>query len=227
MEKVKRPEGCRLANVAPMTITNSELAYGAYKPLLGLEEITATPVYAELQAYSDNQQDTNRKKLIAFDLSIVTRQSDPDLEALLMGQTYAAGRKYASTNDVQAPVAFAYQQTNSDGTYTNFVFYNVTFSRESIANTTTTDSVEFDRVTFVGRAIPLPTGELNLQIESDDAAAVPADLTNFFKKVLLPTDVAPEAATYFRQDREQVLQAYEKEMKALKAENAKLKIEKK
>lgn len=224
---VKRAEGCRFAHVAPMKISTGKLSYDAYIPVVGLESITTTPVFAELSAFSDNQQDTNRKKPIAYDISIVLRELSQELEALFMGQTYENGRKYTSTNDVQNPVAFAYQQTNSDGTYTNILYYNVTLSRESRENTSVTDSVEFNSVTLSGRAIPISSGELELVINSDDSEANPSDLENFFTKVLMPDDeVSVDAMEPFNRSMQQLVEEYKAEMNALKKENKELKLEK-
>lgn len=187
---VKRPEGCRLLHIATQTISEAGVVtYETPIPVLGLENITTTNNYAEGVGFSDNMQDTSKKKPTFIDMAITLREISNSLESKIMGKKYASGRKLTNVSDQAPVVAVLYQQTNSDGSYVNRVIYNCKLSRDETVNTTTKDGIEFNSVTLSGKGIPLPTtGDLDLSIESDDAAASAEDLANFFKKVILPTD---------------------------------------
>ena len=103
-----------------------------------------------------------------------------------MGKKYENGKKVTSVTDSAPSLALLYQQTNSDGTYTNRVLYNCTLSRDEVSNTTTTDSISFDSVKLSGKAIPLEDGNLDLTMESDDPDVDAEELANFFNEVIMP-----------------------------------------
>lgn len=179
----KRAEGCRLLHIAKRTGMGT---YAEPIPVLGLEEISLTNNYAEGSAFSDNIQDTNVKKPSYIEISITLRELSNELEALIMGKSYANGKKVTSVNDSAPALAVLYQQTNSDGTYTNRVLYNCTLARDEVANTTTTDSISYDSVKISGKAIPLDNGYLDLTMESDDPDVDAEELAKFFTEVIQP-----------------------------------------
>lgn len=182
----KRAEGCRLLHIAKRTGTGALATYAAPIAVPGLEDIALTNNYAEGSAFSDNIQDTNVKKPSFIDISITLRELSNELEALIMGKQYAGGKKVTSVNDSAPSIALLYQQTNSDGTYTNRVLYNCTLARDEVSNTTTTDSISYDSVKLSGKAIPLDNGNLDLTMESDDADVDAEELAKFFKEVIQP-----------------------------------------
>ena len=116
------------------------------------------------------------------DISITLRELSNELEAFIMGKKYENGKKVTSVTDSAPSLALLYQQTNSDGSYTNRVLYNCTLARDEVSNTTTTDSISFDSVKLSGKAIPLEGGNLDLTMENDD----PEELANFFNEVVMP-----------------------------------------
>ena len=116
------------------------------------------------------------------DISITLRELSNELEAFIMGKKYTNGKKVTSVTDSAPSLALLYQQTNSDGSYTNRVLYNCTLARDEVSNTTTTDSISFDSVKLSGKAIPLEGGNLDLTMENDD----PEELANFFNEVVMP-----------------------------------------
>lgn len=182
----KRAEGCRMLHIAKRKISDGVTSYETPIPVVGLEDISLTNNYAEGSAFSDNIQDTNVKKPSFIDISITVRELSNELEALMMGKKYEGGKKVTSVNDKAPSIAILYQQTNSDGTYTNRVLYNCTLARDEVSNTTTTDSISYDSVKVSGKAIPLEDGNLDLTMESDDEEVDQEELKKFFEEVILP-----------------------------------------
>lgn len=213
---VKRAEGCRLLHIAEQINTDGVITFGKPEAIVGLESITLTNGYAEAQAYSDNLCDTNIKKPSFVDIAVVLRELSTKLEAKIMGQKYVDGKKVSSSTDTAPRFALLYQQTNSDGTYTNKVLYNVGLARDAVTNTTIADAVTFDTVALTGKAIPLSNGLIDLTIESDDADAKPEDLAGFFNKVIMPSDEVEQAVEVASQSVEDVVRAYSEEVKGNK-----------
>lgn len=182
---VKRPEGCRMLHIAKQIDTQGVITFETPIRIPGLESVEYTYGYAEAQAYSDNQMDTNKRKPSFADLAIVLRELSNQHEALIMGKTYTGGKKITSTSDVAPRFAVLWEQTNSDGTSTFIGYYNVTLSKDGGTNTTIGESITYDTVSVTGKAIPLSNGDLDIMIESDDKAANQQDIENFFKKVIL------------------------------------------
>lgn len=182
----KRAEGCRLLHLAKLKNVSGVISYEALKKIEGLEDISLTNNYAEGSAFSDNIQDTSVKKPSFIDISITLRELSNELEAFIMGKSYVNGKKVTSVTDSAPALALLYQQTNSDGTYTNRVLYNCTLARDEVSNTTTTDSISYDSVKISGKAIPLPDGNLDLTMESDDPSVDAEELAKFFEEVILP-----------------------------------------
>ncbi|KAI3350149.1 major tail protein [Clostridium botulinum] len=182
----KRAEGCRFLHLAKRTTTGGLIAFETPIPLEGLEDISLTNNYAEGSAFSDNVQDTNIKKPSFIDIAITLRELSNELEAFIMGKKYVNGKKVTCVTDSAPSLALLYQQTNSDGTYTNRVLYNCTLARDEVSNTTTTDSISFDSVKLSGKAIPLADGNLDLTMESDDPGIDAEELAKFFEEVVLP-----------------------------------------
>lgn len=182
----KRAEGCRKLHIAKRVVREGITTYEKPIAVVGLEDISLTNNYAEGSAFSDNIQDTNVKKPSYIDISITLRELSNELEALMMGKKYENGKKVTSVNDSAPSLAVLYQQTNSDGTYTNRVLYNCTLARDEVSNTTTTDSISYDSVKVSGKAIPLEDGNLDLTMESDDEEVDQEELKKFFEEVILP-----------------------------------------
>lgn len=153
----KRAEGCRLLHLAKRTSSGGLISYAKSIAIVGLE-----------------------------DISITLRELSNELEAFIMGKKYENGKKVTSVSDSAPSLALLYQQTNSDGTYTNRVLYNCTLARDEVSNKTTTDSISFDSVKLSGKAIPLEDGNLDLIMESDDVDVDAEELANFFEKVVMP-----------------------------------------
>lgn len=182
----KRAEGCRLLHLAKRNSSGGLISYAKPIAVVGLEDISLTNNYAEGSAFSDNVQDTNIKKPSYIDISITLRELSNELEAFIMGKKYENGKKVTSVTDSAPSLALLYQQTNSDGSYTNRVLYNCTLARDEVSNTTTTDSISFDSVKLSGKAIPLENGYLDLTMESDDPDVDAEELANFFDEVVMP-----------------------------------------
>lgn len=198
--RVRRPEGCTMLHVAELKNTESAITYGEQERLYGLEEISCTYNYAEGAAYSDNQQDTSIRRPSSAELEIKIRQLSPKTEARLMGKRYVKGKKVTSTNDTAPPWAVSYRQTNSDGSYTNKLFYNCTVSREEGTITTVKDGIEYDVVTLKVKALPLPNGDLDLEFDNDADGVTEKDLTDFFKTVMMPPTEDQEGVTVTKAD---------------------------
>lgn len=184
----KAAEGCELLAIAPLTI-NSDNTYSYEKPIMvpELEQITVTDTYAEASNYADNKQNIYKKKKTGADISITLTYLTKLLEAKLMGKKYNKGEVLSKNDDIQIAVAVLYKKTYSDGSYDLIVYYNVKLAKDDNSSTTSGESIEFAKVTLSGKASPLPNGNIDYTIASDEVEASNTNLQNkiknFFEEV--------------------------------------------
>ena len=92
------------------------------------------------------------------------------------------------TGDNPIPVALLFQETYSDNSYVNTVFYNVKLSRdENSAKSSSSDNIEFTNITLTGKAIPFTNehveGAIDFRIDSAESDVDQNKLQKFFEKV--------------------------------------------
>lgn len=184
----KVAEGCELLAIAPLTI-NSDNTYSYEKPIMvpELEQITVTDTYAEASNYADNKQNIYKKKKTGADISITLTYLTKLLEAKLMGKKYNKGEVLSKNDDIQIAVAVLYKKIYSDGSYDLIVYYNVKLAKDDNSSTTSGESIEFAKVKLSGKVSPLPNGNIDYTIASDEVEASNTNLQNkiknFFEEV--------------------------------------------
>lgn len=183
---VRRPEGCTELRVALQTASDGVLGYDSKIRLYGLEEINVNYNYVEGAGYSDNMQDTYRRKASSADIEIKLRQLSPKTEAMLMGKKFIEGKKITNSNDKAPKWAVSFKQTNSDNSFTYKEFYNCTVSREDGTYKTIKDGIEYDVSTLKIKALPLVDGNIDIEFDNDATGVTPADLASFKTTVMMP-----------------------------------------
>lgn len=185
--------GCRMAHVAELTISDGEATYGTPKPIPDLEEYNYTYSYAEASNYADNLQNIYAKKVTGAEVGMVFSDLKKDVEAMLTGKKYSKGTLLTNASDQAKAVALLWQETYSDGSYVNKVFYNCKLSKDENAGKTEGESTEFSPANIVGKAIPLPNGDIMWEIDSAAEDVDQTVLNGWFTAVKKPADLAPLA----------------------------------
>ncbi|WP_462427197.1 major tail protein [Fusobacterium varium] len=175
--------GCKNCMVALGTETDGVMTYEAPQPIKDLEEFSYSYTYAEGSNYADNQQNIYLKKPTGADINLVFSDLKLQMEALLGGKRYHKGGLVTNTNDKSKSVALLFQETYSDGSYINKVFYNTKLSRDETSGKTEGEGFEFTPANIVGRAIPLENGDIEYKLDSSDTDVDKAKLDAWFTQV--------------------------------------------
>lgn len=189
----RKLSGCRSCMVAPVTINGNTVTFETPEAITDLEEFNYTYLYSEASNFADNQQNIYKKKVIGADLGFVFSDLAVEMEALLMGKTYSKGGSVTNTNDQAKSVAVLFQETYDDGSYINKVFYNTKLSRDEVSGKTEGESTEFTAANLVGKAIPLPNGDIEYKLDSSVADVDKAKLAAWFTAVQIPGEIEPSS----------------------------------
>ena len=100
-----------------------------------------------------------------------------------MGKTHAKGGTLTNTNDQQKTVAILWEDTYSDGTAVRNVFYSTKLSKDEASGKTSGESIEFTPAKLVGRAIPLPDGDIHYKIDNSETDYDQTKFDAWFTKV--------------------------------------------
>lgn len=185
---VRRPMGCRNMHIAELkSDEGGTVTFGTPVKVDGIENFQYQMVYAVANGYSDDIQDTNMKLTTSCDVSGVLAQYLPAIATLLQGNNTALGGKIVKTTDQQKHYAVLYQVENSDGTDTYRIFYKTKLAVEGETNNTKGENVEFGKMQFNGKAIPLKSGVIYREFNSSENLKADV-ITNFYTKVLLPDE---------------------------------------
>lgn len=175
--------------VAEQINTEGVITFGKPEPIIGLEEFSYSYTYAEGSNFADNRQNIYKKKPTGVDLSLTFTELVLSMEAKLMGKKYNKGGVSTNTNDQAKEVALLLQETFSDGSYINNVFYNVKLAKDESSGKSAGDNIEFTPATLSGRGIPLTNGngkgdgDIDYKMDSADPTVDKTKLNNFFKEV--------------------------------------------
>lgn len=179
----RKLEGCRMLHYSIVTFSDGEPSFTAPKKIPNIEEYNYTFLYAEASNYADNQQNIYRKKISGAELGLTLSDLKGAIEAELMGKTHAKGGTLTNTNDQQITVAILWEDTYSDGTAVRNVFYSAKLSKDEASGKTSGESIEFTPVKLVGRAIPLPDGDIHYKIDNSESGYDSAKFDAWFTTV--------------------------------------------
>lgn len=178
--------GCRNCMVALYNEESS--SFDAPQPIKDLEEFNYTYTYAEGSNYADNQQNIYMKKPTGADLGLVFSDLPLKMESILMGKKYHSGGITTNTNNKAKQVALLFQETYSDGSYINKVFYNSKLSKDEKSGKTEGENIEFTPINLTGRALPLDNGDIDYSLDSSDPAVDKTQLDKWFTEVQFMAD---------------------------------------
>lgn len=180
---VRKLTGCRMLHYAPVTIQGSQVTFGEITPIPNIEEYSYTFLYAEASNYADNMQNIYMKKITGADISLMLSDLALAVEAEMMGKQTAKGGAVTNTNDIQKAIAVLWEETYSDGSAVRNVFYNSKLSKEEVTGKTEGENVEFTPVNLVGKAIPLPNGDIHYKLDNSEADYDTDKFEKWFTKV--------------------------------------------
>lgn len=175
--------GCKMLHYAEVTLTENSSTFGTPKPIPNIEEYNYNFLFAEASNYADNQQNIYMKKITGADFGLVLSDLALEIEAELMGKATAKGGSVTNTNDKQKTVAILWEETYSDGTAVRNVFYNTKISKEEVSGKTEGENVEFTAVNLVGKAIPLPNGDIHYKLDNSVDSYDTAKFNAWFTEV--------------------------------------------
>ncbi|MFQ9979558.1 major tail protein [Clostridium cadaveris] len=175
--------GCRNCMVALGKESDGKITYEEPQAIKDLEEFSYNYTYAEGSNFADNQQNIYLKKPTGADIKLVFSDLKLKMEALLGGKIYYKGGLVTNTNDKAKAVALIFQETYSDGSYINKVFYNTKLSRDETSGKTEGEGFEFTPANIVGRAIPLENGDIEYRLDSSDPEVDKSKLDAWFTEV--------------------------------------------
>ncbi|AWS26157.1 phage tail protein [Clostridium perfringens] len=183
-ERVK--EGCKKCMFAPMNEGGTD--FETPEKLEGLVELQYQYTYAEGKADADNETKIYKKKPTGADFTLTFLNVPTKTVAKILGKKYSKGGMETGTGDNPIPVALLFQETYSDNSYVNTVFYNVKLSRdENSAKSSSSDNIEFTNITLTGKAIPFTNehveGAIDFRIDSAESDVDQNKLQKFFEKV--------------------------------------------
>ena len=185
-ETARKLTGCQNVHYAEVTIRGGEATFGTPKRIPHLEEYNYSFLYAEASNYADNIQNIYRKKITGADFGLVLSDLKIQVEAELMGKAYKKGGAVTNTNDQQKAVALLWEETYSDGTSARNVLYYTKISRDEVSGKTEGENLEFTPVNLVGKAIPLPNGDIHYKMDNSDSAYDTTQWGKWFTEVQTP-----------------------------------------
>lgn len=190
--EARKLTGCKNVHYSEVTIAEGEASFGTPKRIPHLEEYNYSFLYAEASNYADNQQNIYRKKITGADFGLVLSDLKIQVEAELMGKAYKKGGAVTNTNDQQKTVALLWEETYSDGTSVRNVLYNTKISRDELSGKTEGENLEFTPVNLVGKAIPLPNGDIHYKMDNSDSTYDTTKWGAWFTAVQTPGEALEE-----------------------------------
>lgn len=182
----RRPIGIKNIHIALLKEDKGDdSVYETPIALKGIENFQQTAKYAEANGFSDDMQDTVIKILTSYDISATFSQYLPEIANLISGNDLTLGGKVIKTDDVQNEFALLYDVVNSDGTRTYKIFYRTKLSCDGETNNTKSESIDFSKFQFTGKALPLSNGVFYREFNSSEKLEATV-ISNFYKSVLAP-----------------------------------------
>lgn len=185
MEEARKKQGCRSCMVAFWNEEGTEFL--APEPIKDLEELQYQYTYAEGSNYADNVQNIYVKKPTGANITLTFSDIKSKLAAKMLGKKNKKGGTTTNVKDQPPRVAILFQETYSDGSYENKVFYNVKLSMDENSNKTAGENIDFTSKTITGRALPFSNGtvdgDIDFTLDSADPEVDTNKLQKFFEKV--------------------------------------------
>lgn len=183
--KFREKEGCRKCKIAFPNTDGSD--FETPEKLEGLAELSYTYTYAEGSGYGDNELKIYKKKPTGVDITLTFLDIPTKLLARILGKKYSKGGMVTGTKDNPIPVAIMFEETYSDDSFIDTVFYNVKLSKDENTAKTTADGIEFTPITLTGKALPYTNskveGGIDFRMDSADPEVDKTKLNSFFDKV--------------------------------------------
>lgn len=179
----KQVEGCRNIHVAKR---KTDGTYEAPIKVRGLAEIKTTDQFMEGTSYGDMKKMLYKKKKSGIEVAITANELPPDVEALLMGKSYANGELVSNVDNKQNEVALLWEEVWSDGTSSYNVIYRTSLSRESREGKGNSDKLDFATISIVGSALALENGDFDMVLFADATGVDATKVANFFTAVQMP-----------------------------------------
>ena len=182
-DEARKLEGCRMLHYSVVSFSDGEVSFGTPKRIPDMEEYNYNFLYAEGSNHADNQQNIYRKKITGAELGLTLSDLKGAIEAELMGKTHNKGGTLTNTNDQQKSVAILWEDTYSDGSAIRNVFYCSKLSKDEASGKTSGENIEFTPAKLVGRAIPLPDGDIHYKIDDSETGYDKTKFDAWFKKI--------------------------------------------
>lgn len=182
----RRISGVKGIYIAKLLTSGETPTWEEVKELPQFIDFSYTPVYGELQWYSNDSVELNRNNITGYELAFTLGSIEPEIDALISGATIdKKGVLVSTTNDTQSEfaviVVLAQDGEAGKGTLSH-VFYRTTLAKDEVSGETVTDSVTDSPVAFSGVAMPL-NGKLMSSIDSFADGADTETIKGWTKKV--------------------------------------------
>lgn len=185
MAEARKKQGCRSCMVAFMNEEGNDFLVP--EPIKDLEELQYQYTYAEGNNYADNVQNIYLRKPTGANITLTFSDIKSKLAAKMLGKKNKKGGTTTNTKDKPPRVAILFQETYSDGSYENKVFYNVKLSMDENSAKTAGENIDFTPKTVTGRALPFfnetVDGDIDFTLDSADPEIDKNKLDKFFEKV--------------------------------------------
>jgi phi13 family phage major tail protein len=168
---------------------NNLPVYGDVQEIRQFISFSSTKNFSEMNWYSNDIVEETFKNVVDIDVEIVLGKLSNEVKSLIMGSTYTdKGVMVEASNDAQqefAVIVVLSQMGTVNGTL-SYVFYRTKLTLEGVEAETKTDSITDSQLTLSGKAIPLANGRIASSIDSLDAKADAAIISNWTKSVYMP-----------------------------------------
>lgn len=185
--------GLRNIHIAQITGTgsNGEYIYGTPVKLEGAKTFNTTNEVSENAFYSDDVMDYYSKSITSMELEIELAYLTPEIESLITGKRLVNGVLVSGADDSAASFAIMYEMTTLEEPVRR-VIYDCILSRDEIASTSKTDSVDEQLVKLSGKAKPDVQGNFDAILDKNyipegEEEGFNKVWENFFTKVQTPS----------------------------------------
>lgn len=185
--------GLRNIHIAQITGTgsNGEYIYGTPVKLEGAKTFNTTNEVSENAFYSDDVMDYYSKSITSMELEIELAYLTPEIESLITGKRLVNGVLVSGADDSAASFAIMYEMTTLEEPVRR-VIYDCILSRDEIASTSKTDSVDEQLVKLSCKAKPDAQGNFDAILDKNyipegEEEGFNKVWENFFTKVQTPS----------------------------------------
>lgn len=160
--------GLRNIHIAQITGTgsNGEYIYGTPVKLEGAKTFNTTNEVSENAFYSDDVMDYYSKSITSMELEIELAYLTPEIESMITGKRLVNGVLVSGADDSAASFAIMYEMTTLEEPVRR-VIYDCILSRDEIASTSKTDSVDEQLVKLSGKAKPDAQGNFDAILDKN------------------------------------------------------------